>query len=53
MLTADYSCMMNNSCGAEMCWMEAFESDSSVVNYLRLRFCLKIGMITAGVLGKL
>lgn len=41
LLTADYSCMMNNSCGAEMCWMEAFESDSSVVNYLRLRFLSK------------
>ena len=33
--------MMNNSYGAEMCWMEAFESYSSVVNYLRLRFLSK------------
>jgi hypothetical protein len=41
LLTADYSCMMNNSYGAEKCWMEAFESDSSVVNYLRLRFLSK------------
>ncbi len=33
--------MMNNSYGAEKCWMEAFESHSSVVNYLRLRFLSK------------
>lgn len=38
LLTAEYAVKMNESATAEFCWIEAFRSDTSVVNYLRIRF---------------
>lgn len=38
LLTAEYACKMNESTTAEFCWLEAFRSDTSVVNYMRIRF---------------
>lgn len=37
LLTAEYACKMNESTASEFCWLEAFRSDTSVVNYLRIR----------------
>lgn len=36
--TADYANRLQNVEIAEQCWLEAFQSDSSIVNYMRLRF---------------
>jgi hypothetical protein len=36
--TATYAVNLENTNVAEQCWMEAFRSDSSVVNYMRIRF---------------
>lgn len=36
--TADYANRLADVETAEQCWLEAFRSDSSVVNYMRLRF---------------
>ncbi len=38
LLTADFANKINDSETAEHCWLEAFRSDPSVENYLRLRF---------------
>lgn len=38
LLTADYANKLNDIGTAEHCWIEAFRSDPSVENYLRLRF---------------
>ena len=38
LLTADYANKINDKETAERCWLEAFRSDPSVENYLRLRF---------------
>ena len=38
LLTADYANKLNDIGTAEHCWLEAFRSDPSVENYLRLRF---------------
>lgn len=37
LLTASYACRMGNASATEKCWLEAFRSDTSVENYLRLR----------------
>lgn len=38
LLTSDYANKLNDIGTAEHCWIEAFRSDPSVENYLRLRF---------------
>lgn len=38
LLAAIFAQKMNDMEKAEQCWMEAFRSDSSVMNYLRIRF---------------
>lgn len=35
-LTAEYALRMKQQKEAELCWLEAFRSDTSVINYLRL-----------------
>lgn len=35
---ADYANCLQDVEAAEQCWLEAFRSDSSIVNYMRLRF---------------
>ena len=40
LLTADYAKRINDQRTAEFCWIEAFRSDVSPENYLRLRFFL-------------
>lgn len=37
LLTAAYACKLRNKATAEACWLEAFRSNSTVVNYLRIR----------------
>lgn len=37
LLTAEYAGHLNNYDGAEQCWVEAFRSDSTPMNYLRVR----------------
>lgn len=37
LLTAEYACKLQDKESAEACWMEAFRSDSTVLNYLRIR----------------
>ena len=39
LLTAEYALKKNDRKVSESCWLEAFRSDASVVNYMRLRFC--------------
>lgn len=41
LLTAEYACRMKKSAAAEDCWLEAFRSDTSVVNYMKIRFMTK------------
>lgn len=41
LLTADYACRMNDSSASEYCWVEAFRSNTNVVNYMRIRFLAK------------
>lgn len=41
LLTAEYANRLNDSRMAEYCWLEAFRSDTSVVNYMRIRFMTK------------
>lgn len=41
LLTADYACRMNDSGASEYCWVEAFRSNTNVVNYMRIRFLAK------------
>lgn len=38
LLTAEFAVRLNDSEVAEFCWIEAFRSDTSVVNYMRIRF---------------
>lgn len=38
LLTAEFANRLNDSATAESCWLEAFRSDTSVVNYMRIRF---------------
>lgn len=38
LLTAEYACRINDNKASEYCWLEAFRSDISVVNYMRLCF---------------
>lgn len=38
LLTAGYACRMNESAASEYCWLEAFRSETSVVNYIKMRF---------------
>ena len=38
LLTAEYACRIDAMPAAELCWLEAFRSDTSVVNYMRLYF---------------
>ena len=38
LLTADYANQLQQREKAEWCWLEAFRSDTSVINYMRLRF---------------
>ncbi len=38
LLSADYANKINDAETAEYCWLEAFRSDPSVENYLRIRF---------------
>lgn len=38
LLTAEYACKLNDVKEAERCWLEAFRSNSTVTNYLRVRF---------------
>lgn len=38
LLTAEYACKLQDKDRAEACWLEAFRSDSTVLNYLRIRF---------------
>ncbi|SFQ13197.1 hypothetical protein SAMN04487928_12010 [Butyrivibrio proteoclasticus] len=42
LLTANYAGRINTLPGVELCWLEAFRSDSSVVNYLRIRFLTRV-----------
>lgn len=37
LLTAEYACRLQNKEATETCWIEAFRSHSTVVNYLRVR----------------
>ncbi len=39
LLTAEYACKLSDSSEAEKCWLEAFRSNPTVVNYLRIRCC--------------
>lgn len=41
LLTAAFANRLNDSTTAEFCWIEAFRSDTSVVNYMRIRFMTK------------
>ena len=41
LLCADFAIRTNEVSTAEYCWMEAFRSDTSVINYMRLRFMSK------------
>ena len=38
LLTSEYAYRSNQRSVAEYCWLEAFRSDTSVMNYMRLRF---------------
>lgn len=42
LLTANYAGKINTIPGVELCWLEAFRSDSSVINYLRIRFLARV-----------
>lgn len=37
LLTAEYACKLQDKAAMEDCWLEAFRSNSTVVNYLRIR----------------
>jgi hypothetical protein len=37
LLTAEYACKLQDKAAMEACWLEAFRSNSTVVNYLRIR----------------
>ena len=41
LLTAEFANRLNDITTAEFCWIEAFRSDTSVVNYMRIRFMAK------------
>ena len=41
LLTAEFANRLNDYKSAEFCWIEAFRSDTSVVNYMRIRFQTK------------
>lgn len=41
LLTAAFANRLNDCTTAEFCWIEAFRSDTSVVNYMRIRFMTK------------
>lgn len=38
LLTAEYACKLKDHDIVEKCWVEAFRSDTNVINYLRIRF---------------
>lgn len=48
LLSGTYACRLKDDHMAEKCWLEAFRSDSSVTNYLRLRFQVKDWSYYAG-----
>lgn len=37
LLTAEYACKLQDKAAMETCWLEAFRSNSTVVNYFRIR----------------
>lgn len=37
LLAAEFACKLQNKTALETCWLEAFRSDSTVTNYLRIR----------------
>ena len=37
LLTAEYACKLQDKAAMEACWLEVFRSNSTVVNYLRIR----------------
>lgn len=37
LLTAEYACKLQDKAAMETCWLEAFRSDSTVTNYLRVK----------------
>lgn len=41
LLTAEYACKLQDGTAAENCWLEAFRSHSTVVNYMRIRLRTK------------
>ncbi len=41
LLTAEYANRLKNIEAMEFCWVEAFRSDTSVVNYMRARFMVR------------
>lgn len=41
LLTAVFANKLNDSTTTEFCWVEAFRSDTSVLNYMRIRFMTK------------
>lgn len=41
LLAARYACALGNTGVSEYCWLEAFRSEPSVINYMRLRFLSK------------
>lgn len=41
LLTAEFANRLHDSTTAESCWLEAFRSDTSVVNYMRIRLLVK------------
>lgn len=38
LMTGEYACRINQDAAMEHCWLEAFRSAPSVVNYMRMRF---------------
>jgi hypothetical protein len=39
LLTAEYAVKLNDPEKMEKCWIEAFRSETTVVNYMRIRIC--------------
>lgn len=38
LLTAEYASRLQSEAASEICWVEAFRSDSSAINFMRIRF---------------
>ena len=41
LLTAEFANRLQDKANAELCWFEAFRSDTSVINYMKLRFMVE------------